>query len=174
MRSTRILALLLLIAMVGPGEALADQICQTASIPASTPTARFADSGGGTVNDTVTGLMWKRCAEGQSWDGATCTGSAGAITWPGALQAATSPIFVGHSDWRLPNIKELSSIVERQCIGPAINLAIFPASPMSPFWSGSPYAGDPGGAWAVSFYDGHVLLDGKGSYSAVRLVRGGQ
>jgi hypothetical protein len=176
MRPTKILVLLLWIALTHPGESAAAQICQPASIPASTPTSRFTDSGDGTVTDTVTGLMWKRCAEGQSWDGVTCAGSAPAMTWHGALQAAESATFASHGDWRLPNIKELGSIVERQCVDPAINLAVFPAAPSSHFWSGSPYAGDSYSAWGVYFYYGYGNGSGKGYgfSSYVRLVRGGQ
>jgi hypothetical protein len=60
--------------------------------------------------------MWMRCALGQNWNGATCTGSGQAYTWQAALQAAEGSSFAGYSDWRLPDIKELSSIVEQACV----------------------------------------------------------
>ncbi|MGB4499160.1 MAG: hypothetical protein WBI40_10735, partial [Methylococcaceae bacterium] len=47
------------------------QTCQTASIPATTPTNRFTVNNNGTVSDSKTGLMWKKCSEGQS--GADCS-----------------------------------------------------------------------------------------------------
>ena len=174
MKLTRILVILFWVALAQPSESPAAQICQSASIPASTPTDRFVDNGEGTVTDTVTGLVWKRCAEGQSWDGVTCAGSASVMTWQGALQAAANSTFVGHNDWRLPNIKELYSIVEPQCVYPAINLSVFPGLAASMgFWSGSPNVANPGGSWAVGFDIG-IVLDGKGASASVRLVRGGQ
>lgn len=114
------------------------------------------------------------CALGQNWDGAGCTGNAQITTWAGALQAAESAGFAGHSDWRLPDIKELGSIVDLACYDPAINATVFPNTPSNWFWSASPYAGSVSSAWYVHFFNGH---DGFGSltgYPRVRLVRGGQ
>jgi hypothetical protein len=55
--------------------------------------------------------MWKQCAEGLS--GATCqTGSAQTFTWANALAHAEASTFANYTDWRLPNVKELSSLVE--------------------------------------------------------------
>ncbi len=48
------------------------QTCNHDSIPATAPASRFSDNGDGTATDTLTGLLWKRCSEGQTWDGATC------------------------------------------------------------------------------------------------------
>lgn len=59
----------------------------------------------GTVTHNKTGLMWMRCALGQNWNGATCTGSGQTYIWQAALQAAEGSSFAGHGDWRLPNIK---------------------------------------------------------------------
>jgi hypothetical protein len=146
----------------------------TATVPATTPDSRFSDNGEGTVTDIRTGLVWKRCSEGQSWDGATCTETASTYTWQTALQAGADSAFAGKSDWRLPNSKELDSIVERQCYSPAINSTIFPNTPSLDFWSGSPYAGYSGDAWGVSFGYGADGHDGKGYGGYVRLVRGGQ
>ena len=78
------------------------------------------------TNDTAyhkkTGLTWKRCAEGQSWNGSTCTGIASTYSWSAALQLEPDMVtFVGFSDWRLPNLKELGSIVERRHRRPVIN-----------------------------------------------------
>jgi hypothetical protein len=151
------------------------QTCRTeAEIPSSTPTADFVDHGDGTVTHKKTGLMWMKCPLGQS--GPDCaTGSADTYTWEQALETADGHSFAGYSDWRLPNVKELRSIVEQRCYGPAINLSVFPATPGSYFWSSSPNASNSGYAWHVYFdygYDdysysrGHALL--------VRLVRSGQ
>ncbi len=158
------------------------QTCQTASITASTPTSRFTDNGDGTLVDSVTGLMWKKCSEGQSYNTATsgCDGTDVTYSWQEALQRASAANsgggFAGHTDWRLPDIKELNSIVERQCINPAINLDIFPATSSWQFWSASPYADASvtDGAWLISFDDGHYGIGNKSNGPVARLVRGGQ
>lgn len=155
------------------GGALA-QTCKYESIRATAPASRFADNGDGTVTDEASGLQWKRCSEGQSWNGATCTGSATAHTWRGALQLADAASYAGRSDWRLPNVKELASIVEQACYDPAIDPGIFPGTPSYVFWSSSPDASDAGFAWGVLFNYGDGGGDGKGDGGRVRLVRGGQ
>lgn len=99
------------------------------------------DNSDGTITDTKTGLMWKKCMEG--FTGNSCdTGAAAAFTWQTALQQPgvvnSGGGFAGQTDWRLPNIKELTSIVEEQCYDPAINLTRFPNTPSSVVWSGSP------------------------------------
>ena len=168
------------------------QTCHPESIPASTPDSQLQDNGDGTVTDTKTGLIWKQCLEGQS--GSDCaSGSYEVFSWQQALQRAqtvnSSGGFAGFSDWRLPTIKELSSLVEHQCVGPAINLTRFPNAPNDWgywVWSSSAVAGDPYGAWVVNFYDGYTpwgdfdLDDGytglgiKGDGNLLRLVRSGQ
>ena len=156
--------------------AFAAQICNTTSITASTPTADFIDNGDGTVTHTKTGLMWKQCIEGLS--GAGCvTGTATTFTWQGALQAAqalnVAGGFAGHTDWRVPNQKELNSIVEHQCVTPAINATIFPATVSGWYWSASPFVVVATNAWGVDFNNGGDNFNNKSANGYVRLVRGG-
>ena len=151
------------------------QACKTASIPATTPTNRFTVNNNGTVSDTQTGLMWKTCSEGQN--GTDCSGgSAATYTWQLALQQAQTINngggFAGYSDWRVPNVKELVSITEKQCTEPAINLTVFPNTPSVWFWSSSPNASLSFHAWLVDFGGGYSFNFVKGSGSYVRLVRG--
>lgn len=118
-----------------------------------------------TVTDNATGLVWKRCSEGLS--GTSCAdGTASSFTWQGALAAASG-------DWRLPNRNELSSLLERQCSSPAINAAVFPGTPVGSYWSSSPFALDPGLAWAVDFNVGNVVTLSKTASRIIRLVRAG-
>ena len=174
----------LLVLLVGAALALVEasvwaQACKYTSIPATAPASRFADKRDGTVTDETTGLTWKRCSEGQTWDGTICTGIATGHDWQQALQLADSASYAGKDDWRLPNVKELASIVERACYLPAVNLEVFPGTPYSFFWSSSPVdvvgalAGDR--AWTVNFYRGGVsLVYTKNNVYFVRLVRGGE
>jgi len=153
------------------------QTCKPESIPASTPTSQFTDNGDGTVTNQKTGLQWQRCAQGQTWNGSTCTGT-GTYTWQQALQRAVTINgeggYAGHNDWRLPNSKELASIVELQCDWPAINLAVFPATASAAFWSSSPSADSGNNAWFVDFSNGRDVWNNKSSSFSVRLVRSGQ
>jgi hypothetical protein len=146
-----------------------------ASITPSTPSAEFTDHGNGTVTHSRTGLMWQRCAEGQTWSAGTCTGSASSMSWGNSLKLAVSATTGGYSDWRVPNIKELRTIVEDRCYNPSINDSIFPNTPASGFWSASASADNSGSAWFVNFAWGNA----SGGYrksddGQVRLVRAGQ
>lgn len=145
-----------------------------ANVAEATPTATFTDNGDGTVTHSLTGLMWKQCAEGLS--GASCgTGSATTMTWAQALTAAKTATTAGHSDWRLPNKKELESIVETCGYSPAINQTLFPSTPTTNyFWSGSSYGSDTTRAWNIGFDYGAISPSGKANNNYVRLVRSGQ
>jgi len=64
---------------------------------------QFADNGDGTVTDSATGLMWAQSDSGSG------------LNWSNALawvQTQNAANYLGHSDWRLPNTKELQSIVD--------------------------------------------------------------
>jgi hypothetical protein len=140
----------------------------------TTPTQDFTLHDDGTVTHHKTGLMWMRCTLGQRWSGAGCTGSGQTYTWQGALQVADSFGFASHSDWRLPDIKELNSIVERACFDPAINNLVFPDTPSTRFWSASPFAGSVRWAWYVLIPYGVFHIGDRADNYSVRLVRGGQ
>ncbi len=156
----------LLGALLTPCQALLAQTCQS-DYPGTTPTERFTIQND-TVYDTQTGLTWKRCYQGLS--GTDCNqGTALEFTWEQALQTAEA-----EAGWRLPNIKELQSIVERQCYSPALNTQVFPGDTAFNVWSSSPNAGKTGGAWFVYFYTGTAYGDGRNNAWQVRLVRSGQ
>jgi len=151
------------------------QMCQTTVITASTPTADFVDNGDGTVTHSKTGLMWKRCSEGQVWNGTACAGAAARYSWQGGLQQAevlnNTGGFATFTNWRLPNIKELNSIVEVQCTYPAINMTIFPSAG-GLYWSASPYSADATKAWFIQIYNvGFVELGFKTRFGNILFVR---
>lgn len=148
------------------------------NLPESAPSYVFTMNGDGTVTDSRTGLMWKRCAEGLS--GPDCAaGSVIGYSWSQALALADNHSFAGYDDWRLPDIKELASIVENRCYKPSINADVFPATPEIGFWSSSPsaYGSISIGysyAWAIHFEYGHSNSYARFASGPVRLVRGGQ
>ncbi len=145
----------------------------SANVQATAPDQRFIiDAANGLVTDKVTGLIWQRCSLGQS--GSDCSGgSASTHNWQAALQAAEDNSFAGYNDWRLPNIKELRSILEDRCYNPATNSAVFPNTIEEAYWSASPSAASSAGAWGVYFSSGNDYYDYKYSDYYVRLVRGG-
>jgi hypothetical protein len=128
---------------------------------------------GDEVTDTATGLVWKRCSVGQTWSGGICSGTAASMPHEAALTHAA-----GQTGWRLPNVKELASLVDSSRSSPAINMVAFPNTTNDYYWSASPYARNTNAAWVVSFFDGKVFSIGSGSVSSyrtynfhVRLVR---
>ncbi|MBK1640888.1 hypothetical protein CKO12_03145 [Chromatium okenii] len=152
-------------------------IFKDCTIGSSAINGRYRDLGDGTVLDKETDLQWMRCALGQTWAGETCNGEAKEYNWDAAHAAANELNqrggYAGHSDWRLPSIDELKTlIVEGQ--KPTIDQQAFPNTPSSWFWSGSPYANYSGFAWYVNFDYGHASSDDRYDDYHVRLVRGGQ
>jgi len=128
----------------------------------STATSAYADNGDGTVTDTSTGLMWQQQA------------GSSAQTWQQALAYCEGLNLGGHTDWRLPTIKELLSFVDHSRCKPAINTTYFPNAAASWCWSSTTYAGSTNGAWGVGFGDGSVGYYYKSESNDVRAVRGGQ
>lgn len=151
--------------------------CQNNLLP-SNPDFSYSVHNNGTVTDNRTKRMWKVCAEGQTWSAGACTGTAGVITWVQAIALSEVGSFAGYSDWRLPNVRELRSLIEECRTSPSINESIFPLTASSSFWSSSPYVGMANRAWTVSFSSGeatpygNTALDYGGLF--VRLVRAGQ
>lgn len=135
-------------------------------------TDHLVDNVNGTVSDNKTGLMWKKCLEGTVYSNGDCTGTAAVYTWSDALDQGASSVFAGYTDWRLPNIKELQSIVEEKCNSPAINdKTTFPATPVASVnWSNSPRSGTQK-TWTVNFQYGVVSSADRTDSNHVRLVR---
>jgi len=175
-RGLRALSVLLAasLALLAVGVTRAAATCPGNLGPAHAPTSQFVDHGNGTVTHSTTGLMWKKCYEGLS--GASCSsGTVAQMDWAGALQTAVGSSFAGYSDWRVPNKKEIESIIEFTCHTPASNEAVFPNTPGSVFqtWTSSTDEWAPH-AWVVYFTYGAMGAVAKStSTNLVRLVRGG-
>jgi hypothetical protein len=69
----------------------------------------YVDNGDGTITDEATGLMWMQLDSGDLNAGPA---GGGGMNWEQALEWAENLEYGGHDDWRLPNAKELQSIVD--------------------------------------------------------------
>jgi hypothetical protein len=120
----------------------------------------LVDNGDSTVTDNNTGLMWQQ-------------GEPGNMSWGNALSYCQGLSLINHADWRLPNIRELESLVDDTRRVPAINTSFFPNAYASSYWSSTTSSSDPSGAWYVGFSGGAAAVsvkDNDGIY--VRCVRG--
>jgi hypothetical protein len=143
------------------------------------PALSYQDNGDGTITDLNTGLMWEKKAVA---GGGTCLVALHDVdancSWFDATGAWISAVnaegYAGHSDWRVPNVKELMSIVDYGLSGPAIDYPMFDPTGTDNYWSSTSSAPNLSRAWAVNFFDGNVFANVKINTSRVRAVRGGQ
>ncbi|MBH1989488.1 MAG: DUF1566 domain-containing protein [Myxococcaceae bacterium] len=115
------------------------------------------------VLDTVTGLIWQRTVSGT-------------YNW-GAAQAYCAGLNLDGLSWRLPNVKELSTLLDVRVAypGPTINTTVFPSTPQSGFWTSTPYSCvSSSNAWLVGFDCGYVIFNGLSPAGYVRCVRSPQ
>lgn len=139
------------------------------------PSPRFTVGSGATaacITDNLTGLMWVRAPDTNP------------TTWSNALASANALALCGFSDWRLPNINELESLVNIGTITSTI-----PASPPTTYlhaqgfsgiqtgqsgmgyWSSTSYAGDATSAWLVYMGEGEIVAIPKTALEFVLPVR---
>ncbi|MBF0239473.1 MAG: DUF1566 domain-containing protein [SAR324 cluster bacterium] len=124
--------------------------------------AGYTDNGNGSIADTSTGLMWQKEDDNST------------RTWEAALSYCEALSLGSQTDWRLPNVRELASIVDAATHSPAINSTYFPNTNSSGYWSSSSNAYDSSYAWYVHFSYGDVGYYFKSNTSSyVRCVRGG-
>lgn len=91
-------------------------IAQECNDDYSSDTSRFVDNADGTISDAKTGLMWQKCVYGQTWQDGACQGR-GLVhqDLSQALNNAERNTLKSFFDWRVPNIKELYTLVNTEC-----------------------------------------------------------
>lgn len=113
------------------------------------------------VRDSLTGLIWTKDVIGSH-------------DWNGAKKACADYRGAGESDWRLPTVKELLSIVDYSRSGPAVDTSFF-AGDLGYTWTSTPDAESPSAfAWLVSLHFGYVYRYYQSLQFHVRAVRAGQ
>ena len=130
----------------------------------------FTDNGDGTIRDNVTSLIWQMDHDGQQYNWYESTGTFDATSNPATTNICGNLTTAGHSDWRLPQKRELASIVDRGVVNPAIDTAYFPNTNGFNYWSST--AADSPNAWYGRFSDGSIISGDKASQHHLRCVRG--
>ena len=163
-----VVVLILSIAITNVVEARGQrQRCNDSKV-ATTPTSDFVINSNGTAVHKKTGLMWKRCIEGLG--GSRCQGEPKKIFWDDMVREYKAPRFAGMSDWRVPTVDELKSIIEKKCRGPALNLEVFPDGSKLSNWTSSEVEGR-NKVWQMYITSGVAIKATKAVASALRLVR---
>ena len=114
---------------------------------------RFIDNGDGTVTDTLTGLIWMKNA-----------GSIKTSNWENAIQSCSTLAHLSYGlwdgsyagDWRLPNIRELYSLIDFGHYNYALPDGHLFINVMSNYWSSTIYAGNPGYAIFLNLISGNM------------------
>ena len=129
------------------------------------PNSRFTDNGDSTITDQLTGLMWTQNADQAN----------GRTDWEEALSQSITCDAGGYTDWRLPNRKELESLVDLGSVQPALPADHpFKNIKSNYYWSSTTTANSEDNAWILHFFSGMVTGDDKGGTHYVWYVRGGK
>lgn len=156
----------ILISCTGTGQ---DGELQQGVIP---PNPRFTDNADGTVTDNLKGIIWLKnanCFGVRTW--------ASALTDSNSLASGACGLSDGSvaGDWRLPNLKELHSLIDLGINSPALSSGHPFIGVVSNFyWSSSTYTGSTGYAWFVDMNVGILNFLAKPNTNYVWPVRGGQ
>lgn len=120
---------------------------------------RFVINGDGTITDSATGLMWIRAP--QTAPGAPFNGK---MSWANAIINCEALTYAGHNDWRLPNVKEMVSILDFENATPPVDGGIFTDyEPAQTYWTSTTDRGTPTRAWRISAGSGYVYWAAKTS-----------
>jgi hypothetical protein len=146
-------------------------------------TASYTDNGDGTVTDNISGLMWEKLADDGSIHDKDTT-----YTWANAfsnkIATLNSSNFAGYNDWRLPNIREVQSIINFGVVNPSTysqffngcmagcTVATCSCHTIGSYWT-STTVGTGASAWVVFFSEGRTIFTLKSGSFYVRAVRGG-
>jgi hypothetical protein len=150
----------------------------------------YVDNGDGTISDLKTGLQWEKL----SWDG-SIHDRINQFSWSDAtaykIAGLNAIAFAGHTDWRLPNVNELQTIlhygVSFPTVAPAFNVGCTAGCTVltcscgwnagyggsERYWTSTTYVQAPFYVWTVAAYDGSVGYTARNEVRHVRAVRGG-
>ena len=173
--------------LAADGTALANQ-----TVAWSDSGSEAANSQWACVRDNNTGLVWEVKTDNSTpdihdkdttyrWGGATALGHDSDASGKGDYHSDWDSLVTnsnsgnglcGATNWRVPTIAELATIVHRGRSAPTIDTDLFANNPSSFIWSASPRASQNTHAWGVNFGQGVVTSIPRGSNAGVRLVSG--
>lgn len=113
------------------------------------------------VMDSLTQLQWNSILSTDS------------VTWEEALHMADTSTYASHTDWRLPNCKELFSLSDIDLVNPCMSATLFSNLTLSVFWSSTTLINQPSKAWIMDNKFGITTYKDKLQKSKVMLVRDG-
>ena len=169
--------------------------------PLANQAATYAATPWDCVRDNVTGLMWevktttpsslRNMNNVYTWYNSDPYSNGGNAGTPAAtpacntggacdtekyVAAVNAAGLCGFSDWRMPKVDELYSLIDFSVPVPnlAIDNAYFPNAIANAYWSAAPYAGNAANAWSVLFNLSNNGASSKANNAYVRLVRGGK
>ncbi|HHH37679.1 MAG TPA: DUF1566 domain-containing protein [Epsilonproteobacteria bacterium] len=128
-------------------------------VPTLLSADRFAQSGE-VVRDGHTGLSWQSTPADKKF------------SWSGAQEHCDVLNYGGYSDWRLPNLYELKSLVDYDKYNPALATTRIQIKTDDYYWSSSKDVSDSSGAWGVYFKNGGGIWGNKANENYVLCVRG--
>lgn len=124
----------------------------------------YTDNGDGTVADQATGLVWQKVPETE------------AKTWEEAVTYCQNLILGGTGGWRLPSMRELSSLAAWAATSsPRLNPVFSDGHGQywwDEYWSGDVLATDATKAWSLDFAAVTAKTPAKTGYKGVRCARG--
>lgn len=130
------------------------------SVSATAPENRFKNNGNGTITDTQTGLIWQQ-------DGSL----SGKINWKDARLFSSSLRLAGFSDWRLPTIEEMKTLISGHLYNDITRGAERPYAMLNRvgfknvqddwYWSASNFDINDGNSWLMHLYFGYLYVFNK-------------
>jgi hypothetical protein len=131
------------------------------------PATRFTDNGNGTMTDSLTGLSWTKDANAPDPNGvpgSACPNSMADMLWQDALNyiaCLNTNGYLGFTDWRLPNLNEMESLVNAEELDTSAVLNApgrFVNVQASQYWSSTSDASDVGGLSAANAWDMDMVI----------------
>jgi hypothetical protein len=115
--------------------------CMRSSSGVTVPSPRYGVPGDGTVVDVASMLVWQRDVDDN-------------LRTFGEAKNHCAVLALAGGGWRVPNMKELQTLIDETAMNPAIDSTAFGDAPAEAFWTSTPLAGDATEGWFVSFYGG--------------------
>jgi len=124
--------------------------------------------GSNEVLDALTGLTWRRCTFGSVIDVTNCGSGSFFMTHEQALRFTRNS-----TDWRVPNIKELSTLVDRSRTPPLRFSSAFPNLTTNGtfYWTSTPAPDGPGQVLVTGFRDGELAAHPRAAGAFLLLVK---